>query len=471
MKIVTFKQLRHRWPLYLLVLPALTFICTFSYFPAASAIYHSLYRWDGDEIEVYVGLENFREALGDRRLHSAFGTVLILIVANLFKMVPSIVTAVMIHRMISERARYIYRVLFVIPMIIPAMVWLLLWKFFYDPYFGPLNRLLNATGLMRFLEWLNSPNYGLPWLAGAAAPIRESSIDIVFGSVPLMILAGAGILILRMREDPGWRGQLWLAVRAAGFALLALAIMGALGPMWAAMRQAVRAESVEAGVRTAADGLGKELADHPELMALCALAAATIVLRRFRLLGDGLKWLGGILLVGGVVVYLTTMWWTEPTDAFQRIGGEPPTPAWLGHQDLMLPAFIFWGFPWVAVVSVLIYLSGLGNIDQSIYDAAEIDGCGWFRKFWNIELPLIMTQVRLNLILMCIGTLKAWGLVFILFGDTGGPQGKLMVPGLYMFWNAFTNGRAGYGCAIGLLLFFVILVLTMINNRYVRVSK
>jgi raffinose/stachyose/melibiose transport system permease protein len=80
--------------------------------------------------------------------------------------------------------------------------------------------------------------------------------------------------------------------------------------------------------------------------------------------------------------------------------------------------------------------------------------------------------VRLNLILMCVNTLKAWGLVFILVGDSGGPAGKLMVPGLYMFRKAFAEeNQAGYACAIGLLLFFVILVLTLINNRYVRVRK
>ena len=313
MKIITFRQLRHRWGLYLLILPALAFICTFSYFPAASGVYHSVFRWDGDEMEEYIGLENFTRAFTDEVLLAGFGLILILILTNLVKMVPSIATAVAIHRMTGERWRYLYRVLFVIPMIIPGMVWLLLWKFLYDPTFGPLNRVLSATGLMRVLQTLG-------------------------------------------------------------------------------------------------------------------------------------EWVG--------------------TDAFAT-----GAPAWLGHPDLVLWAYIFWGFPWVGVVSVLLYLAGLGNIDHSVYDAAEIDGCGWFRKFWNIELPLIMTQVRLNLILMIIGTLNGWGLIFILFTDTGGPNGKLMVPGLYMFRKAFTDGEAGYACAIGLLLFFLILALTWVNNRYVRVSK
>ena len=78
--------------------------------------------------------------------------------------------------------------------------------------------------------------------------------------------------------------------------------------------------------------------------------------------------------------------------------------------------------------------------------------------FENIELPLIMTQVRLNLVLMVIHTLKGWGLVFILLGDSGGPRGVGMLPGLYMFHKAFTVAEVGYACAIGLLLFFLILI-------------
>jgi len=112
------------------------------------------------------------------------------------------------------------------------------------------------------------------------------------------------------------------------------------------------------------------------------------------------------------------------------------------------------GLPWVGVVSVLLYLAGLANIGQDIYDAAEIDGCGWFRKFWNIELPLILTQVRLNLILMIIGTLQGWGLNFILLGDDGGPSGVGMVPGLYMFHKGVRRhgGRVRRGHRPGALL-------------------
>ena len=449
MKTITLRQLRYHWPLYLLILPALAFILTFSYFPATSAVYHSFFDWDGDEQEEFIGLANFVRALQDAKLAAGFQTVLILIFANLFKMIPSIITAVMIHRMISEKWRYIYRVLFVIPMIIPMMVWLLLWKFFYDPTFGPLNRFLNATGLMNALEWLDGR---MPALAAAVAPVRDTLLNPLFGGVWGALAAGAAFLILRARARTPHRQTRALAVRV----LLCLAL-GAIATGLAGAL-VVRA--------TGADPARDLLAPAAAMAALAVIIAAVLLLRRYRTATEAFKWIGLALLAVAVLFMLTSMIWTAPTRAFTY-----DKPAWLGHRDLILPAFIFWGFPWVGVVSVLLYLSGLGNIDQSVYDAAEIDGCGWFRKFWNIELPLITTQVRLNLILMCIGTLKGWGLIFILFTDTGGPEGRLMVPGLYMFRKAFTDAEAGYACAIGFLLFLLILTLTVINNRYVRVQK
>jgi raffinose/stachyose/melibiose transport system permease protein len=146
-------------------------------------------------------------------------------------------------------------------------------------------------------------------------------------------------------------------------------------------------------------------------------------------------------------------------------------PAWLGREELIVPALIIWGFPWVGVVGVLIYLAGLGQIGTEVYESAEVDGAGSLTKLFHIELPLIMTQVRLNQVLMIINTLRAYGLVLVLLGDAGGPGGAGMVPGLYMFRKAFIDQEAGYACAIGLLIFFLILTLTLINNRYVRVEK
>jgi ABC-type sugar transport system permease subunit len=443
-KQITLGQLRHQWRLYLLILPAVALVLTFSYFPAGSAMYHAFFNWNGDDVSEYVGLDNFGRALTDGVLASSFLLVMVLVVANAVKMVPSIVTAVVIHRLASERSRYLYRVLFVVPMIIPGMVWLLLWKYFYDPTVGVLNGVLNSTGLMDVLRRMD---VALPAVAQSVAPVRDALATTPFGGVWGMALTGVLCLSVRdgVRSIP--RAWLWWVLLVAAGAIV-----------WNVA--AFVEDSSGLRLRVNSGGLLRAVVTF----GVC-LAAGELLRRRA--LGRGILHWGGIgLLLTAAGLVLTTMLWPEPTGAFAT-----GNPAWLGHEKLIVPSLIFWGFPWVGVVSVLLYLSGLGNIDQAVYDAAEIDGCNWLRKFTHIELPLIMTQVRLNLILMIIGTLKDWGLIFILLTDTGGPGGAGMVPGLYMFRKAFRDMEAGYACAIGLLLFLLILLLTVVNNRYVRVKK
>jgi raffinose/stachyose/melibiose transport system permease protein len=147
-----------------------------------------------------------------------------------------------------------------------------------------------------------------------------------------------------------------------------------------------------------------------------------------------------------------------------------PIP-WLSSPHLIVPSLILWGFPWIGAVGVLIFLAGLQAIGTDVYEAADLDGVTPFQKFLYIEFPLILTQVRLMLILMMIGTLQGFGLQLLLLGPEGGPAGAGMVPGLYMYNRAFTAGQFGYACAIGMILFVFILSLTFINNKYVRVSK
>ena len=308
------RELRHHAVLYLFILPAAALIGLFSYWPAISGIFHSFFFWNGQDISYFTGWENYYLLWTDPVFRRGFGLVGILTAANIVKMFPSIITAVWIHRLRSERAQYWDRVAFVIPMIVPGMVIILIWKLFYDPTIGPLNDILRATGGMRLLEWVD------------------------------------------------------------------------------------------------------------------------------------VNWLHWNSFVGG-------------------------RPAWLGDPKLAIPALLFWGFPWVGAFGVLVYLAGLQNIGTEIYEAADLDGVGWFRKFSSIELPLLMTQIRLSLIMVFVGTLQDFGAILILFGESGGPGGVADVPGLYMYRAAFIQQKAGLACAAGVLLFAIIYTLTTLNNRLVRSRK
>lgn len=469
--------------LYLLVLPTTLIIALLGYYPKIDVIVKSMFRWNGSDVEEYIGLRNFQDAFADPLFWSSFQLVFILLVANVVKLWPGIFAAVSLHRISNDRLRYIFQVCFVVPMVIPGMVWLLIWKSFYDPSFGILNRALNASGLMGVLHAMDgtadAPGL-MPRVAGFLQPILESGIDPVTGSVWGFALLGAFLLMLashgpvqtaRLRAAglliatafipvvaaAGGGGSLWFAGLAA-FIVLMVLLARCLGPRWV-----VWMFLFFGGLYA----FRENYAYFPAVVAGALLVSEAVraVMERFSA-ESAIRALGGILLAAGIVLILLTTTWTEPTGQFQY-----GTPAWLGNQNLVIPALLFWGFPWINTVGVLIYLAGLQQIPIDVYEAAEIDGIGPVGMLFRIELPLILTQVRINLIFMTIGTLTTYEMFLILLGPDGGPGNKGMVPGLYMFSKAFLEGKFGYACALGMVLFFMILGLTVIYNKYVKVEK
>jgi raffinose/stachyose/melibiose transport system permease protein len=124
------------------------------------------------------------------------------------------------------------------------------------------------------------------------------------------------------------------------------------------------------------------------------------------------------------------------------------------------------GFPWVDGFALLIFTAGLQAIPREILDAAALDGAGAFERFRRIELPLVLGQIKLVLVLNMIWTIQNFTSIFIL--TQGGPGTATMVPGMVLYRASFQNERMGYACAIGMAMFLVMLVLTSINLRYIR---
>jgi raffinose/stachyose/melibiose transport system permease protein len=153
-------------------------------------------------------------------------------------------------------------------------------------------------------------------------------------------------------------------------------------------------------------------------------------------------------------------------DILAAIGLGSMQQPWLGNPDTALYAVMFMGFPWVGGVTVLIYLAGLQNISHEIFDSAQIDGCSGLRRLRSIDVPLISSQFKLIVILTIIGSLRSWIDVFVM--TRGGPGTASMVPGLWMYNNAFVWGKMGYASAIGMILFILIFIFTLINNKYIK---
>jgi raffinose/stachyose/melibiose transport system permease protein len=141
---------------------------------------------------------------------------------------------------------------------------------------------------------------------------------------------------------------------------------------------------------------------------------------------------------------------------------------WLGDFKLALYAIMFIGFPWVAGMSTLIYLAGFQAIPSELLDAASIDGAGTWKRFWQVEIPLVMSQIKLIVILTVIGAMQNFSTIMVM--TNGGPGTVTMVPGLWLYRNAMYYNKMGYACAIGTALFAITLTLTYLNMRYLRSS-
>ena len=437
-----------RW---LLLLPAVLSLLLLTYYPNFETIHYSLFNWDGGTVEEWRGIGNFKEILtADPLFWSSFGLIGILLVANLLKMWPSIFTAIVLHRLKSDRWSYIYRVLFVIPMVIPGLVGLLLWKSFFDANVGIFNIVLNATGLMSVLAWLDgampvASTFVATQLLGTGeqawwqwlvtAPFKLVTVG--FGGPWGVLLAGLVLLFITR----GW-------TKARKFWLLTPLLVGGAIVCWGhgdLLTTVVRGAGVLAGL---------------------TLLVSSVTAQDEHLAPKRLRLIGWLTVVVALLLVLFTLVWPKPTGAFQFAH-----PAWLGNSKLVIPAVILWGFPWIGTIGVLIYLAGLQNISKEVYEAAELDGIGFWGKIFRLEIPLIMSQVRINLIFMTIGTLTDYGFFLILLGPSGGPGNAGMVPGLYLYQQAFVESRMGYACALGMALFVVILYLTVVYQRHVTVEK
>lgn len=142
---------------------------------------------------------------------------------------------------------------------------------------------------------------------------------------------------------------------------------------------------------------------------------------------------------------------------------------WLSDPRTALLAIAMIGFPFAGGFEILIYYAGLTSIPQSVHEAALLEGCTGLRKFFMIDIPMIMSQLKLILILTIIGGVQGfWGL-FVL--TKGGPGFSTMVPGLWLYFNAFSFQRMGYACAIGVCLFVIIFGLTLLNLRYFKSTE
>lgn len=158
-------------------------------------------------------------------------------------------------------------------------------------------------------------------------------------------------------------------------------------------------------------------------------------------------------------------WLSEPKGIFRLAadGLHVPLPDWAAGPSLALIALIAYT-TWVFVgYDIAIFLAGLGNVPAELYDAAKVDGASGWTLFRHITLPLLSPTTFFLLILTVIGTFKAFNHIYVM--TQGGPVDTTKTASIFIFDQLFKFNRYGYSAALSFILFFVILILTIVQNR------
>lgn len=141
--------------------------------------------------------------------------------------------------------------------------------------------------------------------------------------------------------------------------------------------------------------------------------------------------------------------------------------AWLNSPDTAMLSVVITTVWWTIGFNFLLYLSALQAIPDQLYEAADLDGAGTFRKFWSITLPSLAPITVLVLILQVLASLKVFDQIYQMTG--GGPAGSTRPILQYVYEVGFEGYRLGYASAISYLFFFLIIgisvIYMVINSR------
>lgn len=149
-------------------------------------------------------------------------------------------------------------------------------------------------------------------------------------------------------------------------------------------------------------------------------------------------------------------------EALKAVGVATP-PDWLNSPDWSKPALVLMGL-WGVGNAVVIYLAGLQNVPQALYEAADLDGATPLSKTWHVTLPMISPVIQFNVVMGIIGSFQVFTIPYIMFPG-GRPERATYFYSMYLFDNAFLYQRMGYAAAMGWVMFIIIFALTMLFLR------
>lgn len=140
-------------------------------------------------------------------------------------------------------------------------------------------------------------------------------------------------------------------------------------------------------------------------------------------------------------------------------------PNWLMDKNLIMPVLLFTCiYTFSTGQMMLIFSAALKEVPGELYEAADLDGAGKFRKFWSITLPAISPIVFFNMIVSTVNLLNgSFSLIYPLTG--GGPNDATNIISLDIYRNAFATYRMGYSAALSTVLFIVVAFISFVQFK------
>jgi multiple sugar transport system permease protein len=134
-------------------------------------------------------------------------------------------------------------------------------------------------------------------------------------------------------------------------------------------------------------------------------------------------------------------------------------PSWISNPRFSLWTLIVLAI-WQFGSPMIIFLAGLRQIPQDMYEAASLEGAGKWRVFWKITLPMLTPVVFFNAIIQTIEGFKSFTPAFIISGGTGNPINSTLFYTLYLYQEAFEFFRMGYASALAWILLIIVALFT-----------
>jgi multiple sugar transport system permease protein len=141
---------------------------------------------------------------------------------------------------------------------------------------------------------------------------------------------------------------------------------------------------------------------------------------------------------------------------------------WFDNPSLIYLAYTYIGL-WGVGNTVLVYLAGLQGVPTELYEAARIDGAGWWRCLYKLTIPMVTPVIFYNLVTSVVGLMQYFIVPWVLNNGTGYPEGATRFFMIHFYKQAFTFQNMGYGAALAWLLFIVALIITIflfVTGRY-----